>query len=143
MPKVVTLSDYATNNCPKLEGDLVLNDLKTLGRNNLMNCNITSIKIPNVETIGIYSLRDNKQLKTIEIGDKLTTIGSESIINNTSLEHIIIRSITPPSVGSYVFNKCDNCIFYVPDGSVEAYKTASGWSSYADRINPLSEYVES
>ena len=142
MPKVVTLSRYATNSCPKIEGDLVLNGLKTLGRNNLMNCNITSIKIPNVETIGLYSLSGNKQLKIIEIGDKLTSIDADAIVGNTSLECIIILSITPPSLGSYVFANCNNCVLYVPDESVTAYREASGWSAYADRIKPLSEYTE-
>ena len=32
---------------------------------------------------------------------------------------------------------------YVPDSAVEAYKAATGWVSYASRIKPLSEYVES
>mgnify|MGYP000472681990 CR=1 FL=1 len=32
-------------------------------------------------------------------------------------------------------------IIYVPDDSVEAYKTATNWSNYADRIRPISEYV--
>ena len=31
---------------------------------------------------------------------------------------------------------------YVPDNSVDAYKAATNWSQYADRIKPLSEYVE-
>lgn len=31
---------------------------------------------------------------------------------------------------------------YVPDALVESYKTATNWSTYADQILPLSEYVE-
>ena len=31
---------------------------------------------------------------------------------------------------------------YVPDSYVDSFKTASGWSDYADLIYPLSEYVE-
>jgi hypothetical protein len=33
-------------------------------------------------------------------------------------------------------------IIYVPDSSVDAYKAAENWSTYASRIYPLSEYVE-
>lgn len=32
--------------------------------------------------------------------------------------------------------------FYVPDELVDAYKAASVWSNYADKIYPVSEYVE-
>ena len=31
---------------------------------------------------------------------------------------------------------------YVPDDSVEAYKQASGWSKYAEKIFALSSYVD-
>ena len=31
---------------------------------------------------------------------------------------------------------------YVPNESVDTYKTATNWSTYADIIKPLSEYVE-
>lgn len=142
MPKVVTLSDYASQRCSKLAGDFILNDLKTLGRNNLYGCNITSINMPNIETIGLYSLIDNKQLKSIEIGDKITSITNDSVKNCTSLEYIIIRAITPPSIGSTTLSNCNNCLIYVPDDSVTAYREASGWSLYASRIKPLSEYIE-
>lgn len=34
------------------------------------------------------------------------------------------------------------CTIYVPDNLVEQYKTATNWSRHADKIKPLSEYVE-
>lgn len=139
MPKVVTLAEYATNGCSKLGGDFILNDLKTLRKNNLHTCNITSIKMLNVETIGLYSLIDNKQLKSIEIGDKITSISYDSVKNCTILEYIIIRAVTPPSIGSTTLSNCNNCPIYVPNESVEAYKTASNWSTHADRIRPISQ----
>lgn len=41
------------------------------------------------------------------------------------------------------FSNCSDLLtFYVPDESVEAYKAAENWSKYADKIKPLSEYVE-
>ena len=30
-------------------------------------------------------------------------------------------------------------IIYVPDGSVEAYKAADGWSAYANNIHSMNE----
>ena len=58
----------------------------------------------------------------------------------TSLEAIVLRNTTPPTLGSGVFTSTNNCPIYVPDESVEAYKAASGWSAYASRIYPMSVY---
>ena len=58
----------------------------------------------------------------------------------------MVRATTPPSLGGSLINKSwvratiDK--LYVPDTSVNAYKTATNWSQYANIIKPLSEYVE-
>jgi hypothetical protein len=38
---------------------------------------------------------------------------------------------------SSVFNYTNNCPIYVPSASVETYKSASGWSGYASRIQAI------
>lgn len=74
--------------------------------------------------------------------DTLTKIGNFCFNNCILLEIVVCKSITPPSLGTEVFGRCSsNLKIYVPDGSVEAYKGATNWSNYADRIHPLSEYV--
>jgi len=40
-------------------------------------------------------------------------------------------------LGASAFNDTNNCPIYVPSESVEAYKSASGWSNYASRIQPI------
>lgn len=53
------------------------------------------------------------------------------------------KRAAPPSIGaSYFPPGANNQYFipiYVPNGSVEAYKTAINWVNYADRIRPRSE----
>lgn len=65
---------------------------------------------------------------------------------------------TIPALDSYAFNKCyhfDGTVhyaynpdglkdgrIYVPDDKVDALKTATNWSKYADIIVPLSTLVE-
>ena len=65
---------------------------------------------------------------------------------------------TIPSLNSNAFNNCYHFTgttdanynpqglkdgrIYVPDDKVDALKTASGWSTYADIIVPLSTLVE-
>lgn len=42
---------------------------------------------------------------------------------------------TPPTLGGEVFTAVlGNYIIYVPVGTAETYKAASGWSTYADHI---------
>ena len=54
---------------------------------------------------------------------------------------LIVRAVTPPTLTVYSnFNSATN--IYVPDGSVDAYKTASSWTRFASKISPLSEYTD-
>ena len=58
-------------------------------------------------------------------------IGVCAFINSNNLTSITMESETPISVGNRAFEGV-NCPFYVPCGSMEAYKAA--WSKYASRI---------
>ena len=72
--------------------------------------------------------------------------GSSEFINCSSLKTLIVEADTPPSIVRGTFNNTPiasgNGYIYVPDASVDAYKAATNWSQYQDRIKPLSEYVE-
>ena len=72
----------------------------------------------------------------------VTSIGGNEFSGCTAMKSFVIRAIAPPSLGVNSFSG-NPCSIYVPDQSVEAYKTASNWSTYASKIKPLSEYVES
>ena len=49
---------------------------------------------------------------------------------------ITCNATTPPSLGSNPFDDTHGYIF-VPSASVETYKSASGWSTYASRIRAI------
>ena len=111
----------------KLE-NIILRDVVNLGSGGAMDealfyqCPITFIDLPNtLETIGNYAFF------------------------KSSIETVVCRATVPPQ-GANMFDQTPivngNGIIYVPDASVTAYKEASGWSAYADRIKPLSEYTE-
>ena len=45
------------------------------------------------------------------------------------------KATTPPQIGRNLFYDMNNIpIIYVPQESVDAYKTAEGWSVWADMI---------
>jgi hypothetical protein len=49
-----------------------------------------------------------------------------------------VQATNPPTIGIDVFkNTHANLVIYVPSESVDTYKAASGWSTYADRIQAI------
>lgn len=59
----------------------------------------------------------------------------------TNLSYIKVGWIIPPSIDTTSFERTNNCPIYVPDESLEAYKTATNWSYIVDRIKPMSDFV--
>lgn len=94
----------------------------------------------NVETIGYGAFCPfpyTTTLSSITIGNTVKTISGEAFADCTSLQSIIIEAVTPPTIGGNVFQNTNDCPIYVPSGSVETYKTANNWSTYASRIQAI------
>lgn len=80
-------------------------------------------------------------LESIELGENMTLLSAAALFKCTSLAYIICRATTPPTMGNVnALGNTNNCPIYVPDASVDAYKAAENWSTYADRIYPISVY---
>ena len=60
--------------------------------------------------------------------------------DSSKLKYVRVLDETP-FVYNYTLNSSLKCNIYVPDGSVEVYKTASGWISHADLYKPMSEFA--
>lgn len=126
--------------------------------------NLTTI--PQLDTSKVDSMdsmfENCYKLTTIDITYMNTTTTSTSYnfaYNCYSLTKLIIRNMTTiPALNSNAFTNCyhftgtTNATYnpqglkdgriYVPDDKVDALKTASGWSTYADIIVPLSTLQE-
>ncbi len=96
-----------------------------------------------ITEIGKECFRDCKSLLSAILPASLTKLGDSVFYGSTNLTTVVCKAVTPPTIGGSVFayTKAE-LIIYVPDDSVEAYKTATNWSAYADKIHPISEYVE-
>lgn len=111
---------------------LDLGQITTLPANNGTNVNGTFVYCSKLELAILPST--------------LTTMGTSAspFIGCTKLSTMIIRAETPPSLGSK-FGLGQHVSWslkiYVPDGSVEAYKTATNWASHASIIFPISQLV--
>lgn len=68
-----------------------------------------------------------------EIGTKALQIGNYSSSGDKNAT-IIMKPTTPPTIASDTFDKNMLNKIYVPSVSVEAYKTAANWTTFADYI---------
>jgi len=100
--------------------------------------NLTSIVIPDSVTSIAYGFFQDCSLTSCTIGSGVTSIGDYAFYNNSSLESVTIMATTPPSIGESIFGgEMSIPTVYVPSGSVNAYETASGWSSFEGIIEPI------
>lgn len=142
----VTIPDSVTNignrafqYCSGLTSVAIPDSVTSIGNYTFNNCSsLTSVSIGSgVRTIGFYAFIYCGSLTSVTIPDSVTYIGYGAFSNCYSLTSVTCLATTPPTLGSTdVFVNTNNCPIYVPSESVEAYKTA--WSSYADRIQPIS-----
>ena len=78
----------------------------------------------------------------IVIPDSVTSIGQQAFRNWSLAPYVEIQAITPPSLGVDAFNRHISEPIYVPDESVDAYKTAADWVSLASRIVSINDKNE-
>lgn len=114
------------------------NSVTTIGLQAFSACTgLASVDIPDsVTEIESSVFRDCTSLTSVTIGSGVTTIGAAVFSACTSLTSVTVNAITPPEMSWFVFDG-STCPIYVPANSVNAYKTASGWSSYASRIQAI------
>lgn len=92
-----------------------------------------------VTIIGNYGFSSCTSLANINLPDSITSIGSYAFQYCRGIAGIHLAPTTPPTLGSSAFSGISaDCIIYVPyseDHSIlEAYKTATNWSTYADHM---------
>ena len=97
---------------------------------------LTEYTIPDsVTSIGKYAFHRCENLISITIPDSVTSIEDYAFGRCSSLTSVYCKPTTPPGFRDDIFyNNASSLKIYVPTASVEAYKSASGWSEYADYI---------
>ena len=88
-----------------------------------------------IENISANAFKTCLRLSQITIPSSVTQLGSTVFDDCATLEEIHVKATTPPTLGSNTFRGLPaDWICYVPVGTGETYKAASGWSAYADHI---------
>ena len=101
---------------------------------------LETVDASSVTTMSYDVFNGCSSLKKVVLG-AITSIDYNAFNGCKALEEVVITNETPGTLGSGVFGNTNNTfVIYVPDASVDAYKAATNWSTYADRIYPLSVY---
>lgn len=127
------------NNCLSLTSIEIPNSVTSIGSNAFAGCSsLTSLNIPNgVTSIGNYAISRCYNLRSIDIASSVNSIETYAFQNCSGLTNVTIYADTPPTLGSSVFTGTSMCPIQVPNDSVNAYKTATNWTTYANRIVPI------
>lgn len=157
IPDTVTrIETSAFNSCRNLTSCVLPNSITRITSSCFQNCGLTNISFPSsvtviesssfqnckfvnltipdtVTTLGNTAFQGCNQLKSVVIGTGVTNMANAVFYNCTALESVVIKATNPPTQTN-AFNNTNDCPIYVPAASVDTYKAASGWSTYASRI---------
>lgn len=123
-----------------LSGEVIIPaEVTNIVNNAFMYCtSITSIKTIATQTIGESLLSANTGISLIDLCADTTNIKWHSFYTTTGSITLICRAATPPSLNAQSFGS--NLVsIQVPAESVDTYKAASNWSSYASIITAIQE----
>ena len=138
-----TIGNWAFGYCSSLTSVTIPDSVTTIGDWVFYECSsLTSVTIPDsVTTIGEYAFYYCRSLTSVTIPDSVTTIGAGAFAWCSSLKSVYCKTVTPPTAILDYWGEWDafddnasGRKIYVPAESVEAYKSASYWSDYADAI---------
>lgn len=136
----LSIGNNAFIDCISLMFVDIPNSVTSLGDGCFVNClNFRYASIPSSITYipnGCFYNCDG--LSDIEIPSSVSGIGDSAFAECSGLYSVTCLATTPPTLGTNVFlNTNTKLKIYVPSTSVDTYKAASGWSDYANKINPI------
>ena len=160
---VTSLGEYCFNGCSSLMDITIPNSVTSIPKYCFNYCSrLTSVTIPDsVTSLITWCFAYCGSLSAVTISDSVTSIGDGCFQGCSSLTCIIIpkyvtslgkgcfaysnnlasvtcKATTPPTLGSNAFKITHSeLVIYVPAESVDAYKSATNWSEYADKIQAI------
>ena len=107
---VTSFPDYVFSYCSGLKSVNIPSSVTSIGENAFFNCTgLTSIDIPN----------------------SVTSIENSAFCGCSGLKKIESKAETPPVCGEMVFMEVEECVLYVPEKSIETYKSTAPWSDFS------------
>ena len=136
---VTSIGRLAFAYCTKLTSITLSDNLTSIGEQAFQSCSgLTSITIPDkVRSIDNSVFYKCPNLTEITIPNSVTNIGTYAFGYCTNLTELTVKASTPPTLGGNAFADSGIQTIYVPASSVNAYKSADGWSTYASKIQAI------
>lgn len=109
--------------------------IKTIGGINGVAALRRLVLPPNLTSVGRYT-GHAAIITVLHLPASLTTIGTNCFNTNGQLTEIYCHSPTPPALGDATMlnNSASYLKIYVKTGSLEAYQTATNWSTAANKM---------
>lgn len=144
LPDIVTdIGPMAFYHCTALKSFVVPDSVTALRGSTFEQCTaLTGITLPDsLKAIFDGAFKDCSALTRIVLPKALTTIGKNVFNGNTALKEIY-NCVDSPLVVTSNFSGVDtlNCILYVPEGSIEAYRRTKIWRDFRN-IQPMPEEI--
>ena len=140
-----SIGTYAFSNCYAAQSITIPDGVTSIGNSAFYSCYAAqSITIPDgVTSIGANAFQNCYTAQSITIPDGVTSIGTSAFQNCYTADAVYLYPTTPPTLSATnAFSGIrTDCIIYVPysaDHSIlEAYQTATNWSTYASRMQEM------
>lgn len=145
-PAAADVGTYAFNGCPNLK-TARLDSVRTVTGGAFGYCtSLTEVYIPKVFQINGYAFQGCSSLAYLD-AHHVAYILNNAFSNCTALVTLILRRTTvcklyDPNTFSNTPIAAGTGYIYVPAILVDAYKTADGWSAYADQFRAIEDYPE-
>lgn len=135
-PYVTGMGTYTFQNCSSLE-EVVLGTLTSIANYAFQNCtSLTHLDLGSITTIGMQALRGCSGMTSLTIPATVTSLTTQALADMTSLKLLAVLRTTPPTMSNsnVLQNIPTDCVIDVPDEALSTYKSATNWSTYADRM---------
>lgn len=129
---VTSLGTYCFGDCESLTSITIPSWVTSLGGFCFFGCSsLTSVDIPSsVTSLGGSCFRLCTSLTSINIPSSVTSIGNACFFFCSSLKIVICKIPTAIKGGFFFDVPFQQATLYVPEASLESYKTTSPWSNF-------------
>ena len=137
IPETVTsIGVLAFCNCTGLTDLIIPESVTSIGNWAFNSClGLTEVIIPeSVNSIGNGAFSYCTGLINVSIPSSITSIGQQTFAYCSALQSVTVKAIIPPALEYSAFTDVNTatCKLIVPEESIDAYKSADQWSTFAN-----------
>lgn len=141
---LTSIEDRVFQRCSGLTSIIIPDNVTSIGQFAFESCtSLTDITLPSSLTSIVNSaFYKCSALTSIDIPENVKDIGYTAFCRCNNLTEVLCHAVDVPSLGSSVFSSSPvaNCTLYVPEVSIEKYKSADQWNEFG-KIMAIESYV--